>query len=145
MKSHNTLLEFAQKYRIRVKFDECHDSVVRGKFGHLYEHGIGLIGMVLEYKRNGPSIARSLVARRRKALAAGFQLHQAGDAEAILLFESGNGVQEKMAIGLVGAKRRRIASPSQLEALRQAREAFRVCKDLAQRPVQDAGTRESSG
>jgi hypothetical protein len=31
MESHNTLLEFADKYRILVKFDECHDAILRGK------------------------------------------------------------------------------------------------------------------
>jgi hypothetical protein len=74
-----TFTAFADRYRLRTKQDACGDPIAPGKLGHLYQHGAGLAGLVLEDTRNGQSIARSLVARRRKALAAGFRLHLAGD------------------------------------------------------------------
>ena len=116
---------FVHRYRLRVRHDACGDLIAPGKLGHLYQHSAGHAGLVLEDTRNGHSIARSLLARRRKALAAGFWLHQAGDAESILLFELANPAQEKLAISLVRAKRRRIPSPAQLETLSRAREASR--------------------
>jgi hypothetical protein len=137
-----TFVCFAERYRLRLRRDWCGDLIAPGKFGHLYEHAAGLLGAVLEEDRNGPSRVRSLLVHRRKALAADFRLHQAGDAEAILLFELGNAAQEKLAIKLVGAKRRRIPTPAQLEALRRAREAFRFPENLAQRPLQDVETHD---
>jgi hypothetical protein len=131
-----TLAGFAEQYRLRVKRDDCGEPIINGKFGHLYEHAAGLLGFVLEEPPNGNSIARSLLARRRKALVAGFRVHQAGEVETILLFDLGNPPAEKLAIGLAGAKRRRVPAPAQLETLRRAREALRFCKISAQRPLQ---------
>jgi hypothetical protein len=140
-----TFITFADRYRLRIKRDACGDLIAPGKLGHLYEYGAGLAGLVLEDTQNGQSIARSLLARRRKALAAGFRLHQAGDGEAILLFEMNNPAHEKLAITLVAAKRRRIPSPAQLETLRLARQAARFCKTPAQRPLQDPETKDLPG
>jgi hypothetical protein len=64
-----TLTAFAERYRLRTKRDGCGDLIAPGRFGHLYEHGAGLVGLVLEDTRNGQSRGRSLLARRRKALA----------------------------------------------------------------------------
>jgi hypothetical protein len=72
-------------------------------------------------------------------------LHQAGDAEAILLFEMSNPAHEKLAISLVGAMRRRIPSPAQLGTLRRAREALRFCKIPTQRPLQGEKTNDFAG
>lgn len=130
MHSPSTMAEFAEHYRLRVRRDACGDLVAPAKFGHLYAHTAGLIGLVLEDARNGQSRGRSLLARRRKALAAGLRLHQAGETEAILLFELNNPAHEKIAIKLVGAKRRRIPSPAQLATLRRAREAPRFAEPL---------------
>jgi hypothetical protein len=129
------LAAFAEHYCLRLKRDSCGEPIIHGKFGHLYEHGAGLLGLVLEEPRNGRSRCRTLLARRRKAFAAGFRLHQAGEVEAILLFALGNPLAEKLAIGLVGAKRRRVPSPAQLETLRRARRARSFSKISAQRPL----------
>jgi hypothetical protein len=85
-----TLARFAEPYRLRLKRDNCGESIINGKFGHLYEHAAGLLGLVLEESRNGRSKSRSLLARRHKASAAGFRVHQAGEVETILLFEVGS-------------------------------------------------------
>jgi len=137
--------DFANRCRLRTKRDSGGDPVVQGKFGHLYEHGASVVGMVLEDYGDARSRGRSLLARRRRALAAGMQLHQAGDVESILLFELGNAAQEKLALVLVGAKRRRIPSPAQSDALQRAREAFRFKGSLAQEPIQVAGMHDLRG
>ena len=137
-----TIVQFAERHRLRVKRDGCGDAVVLGKFGHLYEHNTDVIGVSLEDVRSGPSRARCLLGRRRMAVDAGFRLHQAGEAESILLFEVGDTAQEVLAIKLVGAKQRRTASPAQLKVLRRAREAFKSEQTLAQRPAQEPGTHE---
>lgn len=136
-----TFSAFAERNRLRTKGDSCGDIVALGKFGHFYEQGSGLVGLVFEDARYGQSRIRTLLARRRRALANGFRLHQAGDAEAILLFELNNTAQEKLAIRLIGAKRRRIPSPAQLETLKRAREASKTFQTPAQRLLQDVETR----
>jgi len=105
----------------------CHKVSASRLSGRLwrYHHAPEIIGFVLEYTPNGRTTAGSLLYRRRKALAAGFQLHQSGDEESILLFRSQNPVHQILAISLVGAKRRRMSSPAQLEVLRRARLAFK--------------------
>jgi hypothetical protein len=140
-----TLARFAEPYRLRLKRDNCGESIINGKFGHLYEHAAGLLGLVLEESRNGRSKSRSLLARRRKASAAGFRVHQAGEVETILLFEVGNLLKEKLAIRLVAAKRRRVPSSAQLETLRRAREALRFCKIPAQGALQGPRTHAIGG
>jgi hypothetical protein len=119
----HTISEYAEKYRLRMKRDRCGDLIVPGKLGHLYEHGSGRFGMVLEDPADGQSRARGLLSRCRKALAAGFTAHQAGDAESILLFDPESREQSRLAIRLVGARAKRQCSPAQLERLRIARES----------------------
>lgn len=113
------LAEFAKEYRLRTKHDACGDPIVVGKLGHIAEHGNRLFSIVLEDTTSGPSRARTLLNRRRKALAAGFHLHQAGEAESVLLFDPANVVQAKAAIALVRAATKRLASEAQLANLRK--------------------------
>lgn len=114
-----SLQQFAERTRTRIRRDGCADLIIPGKFGHLYEHDSGVFGATLEDSVCVPSRSRSLLARRRKALAAGFRLHQAGDAEAILLFDPSDHAQTKLAIRLVGIKRIRRPSVPTLAQLRQ--------------------------
>jgi hypothetical protein len=117
------LKEFAARYHLRLWRDACGDPFVTGRFGHLYAHGGGRLGMVLEDRATGPGRARALLLRRRAALAAGFAPHQLGDAESILLFDPENQAHAQLGIRLVGARPKRRASPAQLAALRAARES----------------------
>ncbi len=135
-----TLAGFPEQYRLRVKRDDCGEPIINGKFGHLYEHAAGLLGLVLEEPRIGKCKGRSLLIRGRMAFTGGFRLHQAGDVEAIFLFDLGNPLQEKLAIGLAGVKRRRVPSPAQLETLRRARQALKFYKTSAQRHLQGPRT-----
>ena len=128
--------EFCERYRLRLKRDACGDRIFPGKFGHLYEHAPGVFGLVLEALADSTRLDRTLRNRKRKALAAGFTLHQEGDAEAILLFDPADSKQARLAIRLVGAKSKRVASATQLEALRTATEARRIARNhRAEAPV----------
>lgn len=137
---HTMIAQFSERHRLRLKRDCCGECIVPGKFGHLYEHNAALMGLSLEDGPRGKSRARCLLKRKRQAIDAGFRLHQTGEAESILLFEVRNAAQELMAVKLVGARRRRRASPAQLKALVRAREALKFQKVLAQRAVRDSGT-----
>ncbi|HEX2713683.1 MAG TPA: hypothetical protein VHM88_15910 [Candidatus Acidoferrales bacterium] len=122
------IAEFTSTFRLRVKRDRCGAAIIPGKLGHLYEHGSGCFGLVLEASADSTHLDRRLRARRRKALATGFLLHQDGDLEAILLFHPEDRDQARLAIRLVEAKRRRIASAAQLAVLRRARRAAKASR-----------------
>ncbi len=111
---------FVRGHRLRMKRDACGDLIVRGKLGHIAEHGGGFFSVVLEDTASGPSRARALLGRRRKALAAGFRLHQAGDCESVLLFDPAKPHQAKLAIRLVMARPKRRASEAQLANLKKS-------------------------
>ena len=102
-----SLADFAARIGLRIKGDGCGDPTIPGNFGHLYEHGTGCFGLVLEEPADTPSRPKSLLARRRLALAAGFSLHQEGDVEAILLFDPADERQARLAVKLARARRRR--------------------------------------
>lgn len=124
-----TFSDFTSRYRLRAKRDPCGDRIIPARFGHLYEHGSGAFGLALEDSSTGPSRARTLRSRRRQAVAAGFQVHQEGDGEAILLFDPADAKQARLAIRLVGAKRKRVLSAAQLEVLRKATEASQILRN----------------
>ena len=111
MGSQTTLAEFSEQYRIRVKRDDCGDPIIPGKLGHLYEHGAGRIGMVLEAPSNSAALDATLRSRERRAISAGFVLHQEGDFEAILLFDPADAKQARLAFRLIHAKKIKKAPP----------------------------------
>lgn len=137
--------QFAERRRLRVRHDACGDPFISGKFGHLYPHGAGRFGMVLEEPANRASRPRILLARRRQAVAAGFTLHQQGDVESILLFTPGNGQQERLAIRLVRAKTRRKCSPAQLAVLKKFKMPSRIAQTLATEAPQPLGATQRAG
>jgi hypothetical protein len=124
--------QFAGHHRVRVKLDECHDAIVRGKFGHLYEHGAGRFGIVLEAPSNSAALGATLRSRKRRAIAAGFFLCQEGDSEAILLFDPADTKQARLAIQLIHAKKIKVA-PRPTDAQLRARALF-SCRVRSKRP-----------
>jgi hypothetical protein len=110
MGSPTTLTGFAEQYRLRVNLDRCRDRIIRGKFGHLYEHDARRLGIVLEAPPDDASSDRTLRVRKRRAIAAGFLPHQEGDFEAILLFDPTDAKQAGLAIRLIHAKKIRQAA-----------------------------------
>ena len=111
---------FVRGHRLRAVRDACGDLTVLGKLGHIGEHGSGFFSIVLQDRASGPSRARALLNRRRKALQAGFRLHQAGDCESVMLFDPANADQAKQAIRLVMARPKRRASEAQLANLKKS-------------------------
>jgi hypothetical protein len=123
MGSQRTLAKYGEQYRVRVKRDECGDSIVCGRFGHLYEHDANQLGIVLDASPDNLRSDSTLRARRRRAIAAGFIVHQEGDCEAILLFDPSDLDQAHLAVRLIQAKRiRKTARPT--DAQLRARALF---------------------
>lgn len=118
MKEIAEIKKFAEHYRLRIKRDDCSDSVIRGRFGHVYPHGAGLFGLMFQAEADDERFDNTLRARRRMALRGGMQLHQVGTAESIVLFDPAHEAQSRLAIKLSGIKRKRLASPAQLANLR---------------------------
>ncbi|HUJ31781.1 MAG TPA: hypothetical protein VLY23_10920 [Candidatus Acidoferrum sp.] len=118
-----TFTAFAGRYRLRIKRDACGDLIAPGKFGHLYEHDAGRFGIVLEAPADTARLDRTLRARKLRAIAAGFLLHQEGDCEAILLFDPADVKQVGLAIRLIQAKKiRKLPQPT--DAQLRARALF---------------------
>jgi hypothetical protein len=119
----HVFLEFSDQYRLPVTRDHCNHPIIRGKFGHIHEHGSGLLGIVLEAAANNDRFDTTLRSRKRRAMAAGFVLHQEGDCEAILLFDPADLDQAQLAIRLIEAKKiRKAAKPT--DAQLRARALF---------------------
>lgn len=117
-----TIEEFASLYRLRRRKDSCGEQIIPGKLGHIFDHGAGKFGIVLEDTSSGPSRARVLLSRRRAALKAGFSLTQQGDCESVLLFDPFDTAQARKAIRLVRARKKRLvqSSPASLNNLIKA-------------------------
>ena len=137
-----TIIAFAEKYRLRVRRDECGDPIVIGKTGHIYEYGEGLLG-VLILPMNGQG--RIWANARGRLEDAGCQIWQDGDTEGTALFDPQDHAQAKLAIRLVGAKPKRRAQLS--PAFIAARERFKFRRatveeghGTAQKPAIPPGT-----
>ena len=115
----DNIRSFAQQHRVHVTTDGCGESLIRGRFGRIYEHSDDLFALVFLVPASETRFDNTVIHRRRKCVAAGFQLHQSGDIEAVLLFNPVEKTQAKLAITLAGIKRKRISSPAQLLNLRR--------------------------
>ena len=122
--------EFAEKYRLRVKRAEDGELIVPAKLGHLYSHDPdrGIFGLVLEAPADDSSLDNTLRARKRKAEREGFEVHQEGDFEAVLLFDANDPKKVRLAIRLVGAKRKRTLTAEQRAAKIAILERARIAK-----------------
>ncbi len=110
-----TLAQFAEKHRLRLKRAEDGGHVTLGKFGHLYEHDSATLGLLFM-----PGKPRLWPHARRKLEAAGLTIWQDGDQEGSALFDPTSPAQARIALKVVGAKRKRRQSARQLANLRKA-------------------------
>ena len=120
--------EFAARHRLRVVRMEG-EAVVRGRLGHLYDHGTGRFGVVFVGDADDPRLDNILRSRIRTAIRSGFVPHLICDFEAILLFDPEDSRLSRLAIKLLGVRRKRRPSASQLAALRRGRESRRIEKN----------------
>ncbi len=104
------IIAFAEKYRLRVRRDECGDPIVPGRFGTISEYGEDVFALIFLADANDKDRDNILRSRIRRALAAGLQPSQVGDYEAVLLFEGNDQAQVRAAMKLAGIKRRRRAT-----------------------------------
>jgi len=133
-----TIQEFCKLYRLKLTKDKCGEEIIPGKLGHLFDHGHGQFGMVLEDAPSGDSRARALLSRKRAALRGGFSLKQQGECESILLFDARNHKQAELAAKLVMARKKRNvrANPASLANL---------VRPSTQMPLQPPGTDKLAG
>ena len=116
-----TLQEFAKQHSLTTKNDSCGDAVIAGRprnlkraedRNNIYEHSDTRLGLAIAY--NG--VSRWFNASK-KAVAAGFTVHQAGTNEGNLLFDPTDKHQAKVAISLCGCRERKPLSPEKAKAL----------------------------
>ena len=106
---------FANRYHLRVKRHEDGEPIISGKLGHIYEHDESTLGLMFMPKR-----PRLWSHAKRKLEAVDFTIWQDGDEEGSALFDPTNKAQARLALRVVGIKRKRRASPAQLANLRKA-------------------------
>ncbi len=146
-----TIIAFAEKYRLRVRRDECGDPIVVGKLGELHQHDDGLVGLIL-MSPNGDDakLDNTLGSRMRKALWEVLELHQRGDYESSFLFDAENKQHARLAIRLIGCKRKRRAKLSHnfLAARKRSQFQRRTVQEghgTAQKPAIQPGTTREKG
>lgn len=127
---------FAALNGLKVVKDQCDEEIILGRIGHIFDHGSGMYGIVLEDTPFGPSRARLLLSQRKAALQGGFKMIQEGACESTLLFNPTDPNQAKLAIRLVKAARKRSVRPSPA-SLRN------LVKTSTQMPLQPVETTQS--
>jgi hypothetical protein len=127
--------QFADFYHLKTQKNACREIVIPGKLGQVFHYGGEMFGILLEDASSGRSRARTLLSRRKAALKAGFHLIQEAECESVLLFGPNDEIQAKIAVRLVGARKKRVVrmKPASLQNLR---------KPPTQRAPQSVGTIE---
>lgn len=98
-----TTQAFAERHRLKVRRDEDNELIISGKRGHIYDHGDGQqFGLMFM-----PGRPRLWANARRKLEAPGFLVWQDGDEEGSALFDPSNAAQVRLALKVVGVKRKR--------------------------------------
>jgi hypothetical protein len=118
------LADFAERHRLRVRRAEDGEPHVPGRDGQLYEHDDARLAVV--YLDGTP---RAWGHRKRACLAAGMTLLQDGDAEGTLLFDPANPEHVRLAVEVVGARRRKQLSEEHRQKLVAAGAAHRFASD----------------
>ena len=117
------LQQFAHRYKLKIRLDECRDEVIAGRKGHIYYHDDEYLGMVFI-----PDNTKSWGYAKKKCELLGMIVWQDGDCEGCVLFNPNDIKQSRLAISLVKAKKKGVASPAKLESLQKAREVLRLAR-----------------
>jgi len=80
-----TIYRFAEKYRLRVRLDECRDPVILGRYGHIYEHSPTQLGVCIFNPAKKPFGTRLMRNKLRVLGQLGLVARQEGDSEGTLL------------------------------------------------------------
>jgi hypothetical protein len=114
---------FANRYRLRAKRHEDGELIITGKLGHIYGHDDATLGLMFMPKR--PRLGSHA---KRKLEGADFTIWQDGDEEGSALFDPTNKAQARLALKVVGAKRKRSLTPAQRSAKVAILERARIAK-----------------
>ena len=114
---------FANRYRLRVKRHEDGEPIISGKLGHVYEHDDSTLGLFFM-----PERPRLWSHAKRRLETAGFTIWQDGDEEGSALFDPTNKVQARLALKVVGTKRKRTLTAEQRAAKVSILERARIAK-----------------
>lgn len=118
--------DFASKHRLRVRRAEDGEQIIPGKFGHIYQHDAETLGLM--FMPTGP---RRWPRARRKLEAAGFTIWQDADHEGSALFDPTSKTQARLALKVVGAKRKRTLTAEQCAAKTAILEKARAARMAA--------------
>jgi hypothetical protein len=109
-----TLEAFIKKNRLRRKRDDDDTTIVPGKNGHIFDYGDGRLGVLIMPKAIRPRIWN----KARKAFEElGMTVTLDCDGEGIATFDPESEEQCQAAMKHAGVSPRRVATPSQLDAL----------------------------
>ena len=117
------LQQFALRYKLKIRLDECREEIVIGRKGHIYFHDSEYLGMMFM-----PDNSKSWGYARKKCELLGMIIWQDGDCEGCVLFNPEDSKQSRLVISLVKAKKKGVASPAKLESLQKAREVLRLAR-----------------
>ncbi len=116
-RSDMSLKQFSERYRLKLRRDECGGLFVGGKLGLVYEYNPERLAILFR-----GDTKRQWHAAKKKLAAAGFQMMQDCDTEGTATFDPADAEQCQVAIQVVKAKTRRVMSPAGLAQLQTARE-----------------------
>jgi hypothetical protein len=111
------IINFAEQYRLRTQRDTQGEAFIPCQRGQIYHHGGKTLGVLVISEGKARSTSRVWKVVRQGLLAAGFTLHQNGDAEGSLLFDARNPQMAQAAIRFMRAKKKRQVTPKMLEHL----------------------------
>jgi hypothetical protein len=101
------ITRLAEQYRLRTQRDGQGEMFIPCQRGQIYHHGGQTMGALVINEGKARSSPKVWGNVRRGLLAAGFTLHQNGDAEGSLLFDGHNPAMARAAIRLMKARRKR--------------------------------------
>ena len=106
--------QFAQDHRLKTVTDECGESVIRGKTGHVYQYSDSLLAVMFL-----PPVHRPRLWGNWKRAAEGLcmALVQNGDSEGCLTFDHDNKEQVRLALRIGKIRQRKQLSPERKEQL----------------------------
>lgn len=126
---------FAEEHKLAYRRDPQDGTVIiPARLGQMYEYNNTRLAVM--FMPTGNPRPRLWSSVRGRCLAVGMTLLQNGDAEGSLSFDPSNEEQSAVAITVVRAKRKRVASPTQLANLAkgtpfQSRDGAPITKHLS--------------
>jgi hypothetical protein len=114
--------QFAERFKVRTRRDECGDTVIPGK-QHKFADGQSSIFAGYDSGQLGVALLFGTKTKwtyaRRKLEAAGFHVRQLGETEGVLTFDSANAQQARLAIKVAGVRTKKNMAPPSAAQLAQ--------------------------